>query len=387
MRLDLPTLLIALFLTSAVLAAAVLAVAWRGRVHQGLSVWGWGLVCNAASYPAFALRTLDWPSLSIVVTNLLTASTLALHTLALMVFQRGRARPLPVRLVWGAVLLNLLVAALLQHDDHWRNILVAATQSALAAGLLHQAWGPGLEGRRLTGRWVVVAGAGLLLVSLLVRTGVMVAHADWDGRYRVPDQVQAWTYFTVLAVLLLNSMGFVLMQMEQALSQQHNLATHDGLTGVHNRLALMEALERDAAQARRSAAPLALLMLDIDHFKAVNDRHGHLAGDAVLREVAQRASQRLRHADLLARYGGEEFVALLPHTDAQGAVAVAEDIRQAIAQRPCVVQGVSIPVAVSIGVCAAVPSPGSEGVEALLAASDRALYTAKDQGRNRVVLG
>lgn len=386
MRLDLPTLLMALFVTSLVLAAAVLAVAWRGRVHQGLSVWGWGLVCNAASYPAFGLRALDWPTLSIVSTNLLTASTLALHTTALMIFQRGRARSLPLRLVWGAVLVNLLVAALLQNDDHWRNILVPATQSVLAAGLLYQAWGPGLEGRRLTGRWVVVAGASLLLVSLLVRTGFMVAQADWDGQYRVPDQVQAWTYFTVLAVLLLNSMGFVLMQMERALSQQHNLATHDGLTGVHNRLALMEALERDEAQARRRGASMALLMIDIDHFKAVNDQHGHLAGDAVLREVAQRASHRLRHADLLARYGGEEFVALLAQTDAQGALAVAEDIRQAIALRPCVAQGVAIPVTVSIGVCAAVPGVGTEGVEAMLAASDRALYAAKDQGRNRVVL-
>lgn len=386
MRLDLPTLLLALFVTSAVLAAAVLAVAWRGRVHQGLSLWGWGLVCNALSYPSFGLRALDWSAVSIVSTNLLTASTLALHASAVMVFQRGRARPLPMQLVWGAVLLNVLVAVTLLHDDHWRNILVAATQSLLAAFLLHQVLAPGLEGRRLTGRWVMMVGTGLLLISLLVRTAFMVVQADWDGRYHVPDQVQAWTYFNVLAVLLLNSMGFVLMQMEHALSQQHSLATHDGLTGVHNRLALMESMTRDAAQARRSNTPLAVLMVDIDHFKAVNDQHGHLAGDAVLREVAQRIGQRLRHADLLARYGGEEFVALLPLTDTQGAVAVAEDIRQAIAARPCVVHGVPIPVAVSIGVCAAMPGAGAEGVEALLAASDQALYEAKHQGRNRVVL-
>lgn len=386
MRLDLPTLLLALFVTSSVLAAAVLTVAHRAQVHRGLSLWGWGLVCNALSYPAFGLRVLDWSVLSIVSSNFLSALTLALHTLALMAFQRERARPLPLPLVWGAVVLNVAAAVAWQHDDHWRNILVSGIQGLLAAMLLHQAWGAGLQGRRLTGRWVVVVGGVILLVSLAVRTVFMVAQSDWDGRYKVPDHVQVWTYFVVLAVLLLNSMGFVLMQMEHALSQQHNLATHDGLTGVHNRLALMEALARDAAQARRSNTPLAVLMVDIDHFKAVNDQHGHLAGDAVLRDVAQRIGQRLRHADLLARYGGEEFVALLPHTDAQGAVAVAEDIRQAIAVRPCVVHGVPIPVAVSIGVCAAVPGAGAEGVEALLAASDHALYEAKHQGRNRVVL-
>lgn len=386
MSLHLPTLLLALFLTSSVLAAAVLAVAWRAQVHRGLSLWGWGLVCNALSYPAFGLRVIDGVAASIVLANLLAAVSMALHILALVAFQRERARALPRRLIWGLVVFNVVVAVALLRDDHWRNILVAATQSVLAAIMLRQAWLPQDKDRLLTGQQVMVAAAGLMLVALLVRTVFMVVESDWDGHYKVPEGVQIASGFVVLTVLLLSSVGFVLMQMEHALSQQHNLATHDGLTGVHNRLALMEALARDAAQARRSNTPLAVLMVDIDHFKAVNDQHGHLAGDAVLREVAQRAQRRLRHADLLARYGGEEFVALLPLADAQGAVAVAEDIRQAIAVRPCVVHGVPIPVAVSIGVCAAVPGAGAEGVEALLAASDQALYEAKHQGRNRVVL-
>ncbi len=386
MALHLPTLLVALFVTSGVMAASVLTVAWRGQVHRGLALWGWGLMCNALTYPVFGLRVLGWPALSIVGVNLFAALALACLVLAVTAFRREQARPLPGPVLWGVVVLNVLVAAALQHDDHWRNILVAGVQSVLAGLLLRQAWTPGWKDRHLTGQLVVMVAAALLFVSLLVRTGFMVAQSDWDGRYKVPEGVQIWTFFLVLTLLLLSSMGFVLMQMEHALSQQHNLATHDGLTGVHNRLALMEALARDAAQARRSNTPLAVLMVDIDHFKAVNDQHGHLAGDAVLREVAQRAQRRLRHADLLARYGGEEFVALLPLTDAQGAVAVAEDIRQAIAVRPCVVHGVPIPVAVSIGVCAAVPGAGAEGVEALLAASDQALYEAKHQGRNRVVL-
>lgn len=387
MQLHLPTLLLALFVTSSVLAAAVLAVAWRARVHRGLTLWGWGLVCNALSYPAFGLRLVDWTVLSIVLANLSAAVSMALHILAMVAFQRERARALPQRLIWGIVVLNLLAAGAFLHDDHWRNILVSGTQCLLSAIMLRQAWLPRGKDSPLTGQQVMVVAAGLMFVSLLVRTAFMVAQSDWDGRYKVPEHVQIWSGFVVLTVLLLSSVGFVLMQMEHALSQQHNLATHDGLTGVHNRLALMETLERDVALSRRTASPMAVLMIDIDHFKVVNDQHGHLAGDVVLREVAQRANQRLRRADMLARYGGEEFVALLPRTDVQGAVAVAEDIRQTVAARPCVAHGVPISVTVSIGVHAAVPDPDAQGAEALLAASDHALYEAKHQGRNRVVVG
>ncbi len=281
---------------------------------------------------------------------------------------------------------NVLAAGLFLHDDHWRNIWVAALQSGLAALFLLQAWGPGLEPPRLTGRLVVITGTGLLLVTFLVRTVFMVLQSDWDGRYKVPDQVQAATYFMALSVLLLNSVGFVLMQMERAISQQQNLATHDGLTGLYNRHALMDALPRYQAQAARTSAPLALLMIDIDHFKRVNDQHGHLSGDEVLRAVAHRINERLRRADLLARFGGEEFLVVLPNTDRGGAGVVAENIRRAIESAPIGVQGQVIPVTVSIGVHADVPDHRATGAEAFIAASDQALYAAKHQGRNRVVL-
>jgi len=194
------------------------------------------------------------------------------------------------------------------------------------------------------------------------------------------------TYFAILAVLLLNSMGYVLMQMEHAVSQQHELASHDRLTGLYNRLALMELMDHHLALARRRRTPLALLMLDIDHFKVVNDQHGHLVGDEVLRQVAQRAQARLRGADLLARFGGEEFLALLPATPVEGAQAVAEGIRRAVGDSPMVVNGVSIPVTISIGVHAAIPAEGPTAAEAMIALSDQALYDAKHQGRNRVVV-
>ena len=387
MNLDLRSLLWTLTLASSVLAAAVLAVAWRAKVHKGLSLWGMGLVANSLSYPTFGLRTLGWLELSIVATNLLTVLTLVMHTLALMEFQRARVRVAPLWCVWTPAILCVTTAALFLHDDHWRNALTAGFQSAMALVLWTQAWAPGMQKPRLTGRWVVVLGSSMLLITFILRTVFMVIESNWEGHYNVPDHIQAGTYFSGLAVLLTNTIGFVLMQMEHAISQQHSLAIHDQLTGLYNRHALLDMLVHAGAQSQRSGQPLAMLMLDIDHFKGVNDRHGHLVGDEVLRQVAQRAQDRLRRSDVLARYGGEEFLALLPDTDSESALLVAEAIRRTIEAHPMVVGGTKIPVTISIGVHAGVVGDAAAAAEAMIGASDRALYQAKEHGRNRVVAG
>jgi len=318
MYIDLRTLLLVMPLTSGVLAAAVLAVAWREKGHKGLSLWGIGLVINTLSYPTFALRTLGWVDVSIVLTNLLTVLTFASHTLALMEFQRSQVSVVPLWCVWTPAALIGVSALLFMHDDHLRNVLVAGFQSAMVLVLLSQAWAPGLQTRRLTGRWIVIVGSALMLTAFILRISFMVIEANWDNQYKVPDYIQAYTYFVSLAVLLSNSIGFVLMQMEHAISEQHKLAIHDQLTGLYNRYALLDMLEHSGAQSRRNDKPLAMLMLDIDHFKQVNDRHGHLVGDEVLRQVANRIQDRLRRSDVLARYGGEEFLAFLPDTDLEG---------------------------------------------------------------------
>jgi len=386
MTLDLATLLAAITLATTSLAIPVLFVALRSRVHQGLALWGVGLVVNALSYPVFGWRALGWTQTSIVLTNLLTGMTLVLHTLALASYQQGRGRQLSAWVVWMPLALNMLVVVVFLRDDHWRNILIAATQSVMAVLLLREAWGPRLHERRLTGRWILVGGATLLLLALLCRTVFMVLASDWDAKYNVPSQVQAITYFAIMAVLLINSMGFVLMQMERAIELQRSLATHDGLTGVYNRSALNDLLPMLGAQARRKQEPLAFLMLDIDHFKFVNDDHGHLAGDEVLREVARRIRLRLRQSDILARFGGEEFLAILPSTDGSGGMRLAEEIRQAIGSRPIPVPGASVSVTISIGVHAGVPDLAVNVLEGMIDLSDKALYAAKTHGRNRVML-
>jgi diguanylate cyclase (GGDEF)-like protein len=159
------------------------------------------------------------------------------------------------------------------------------------------------------------------------------------------------------------------------------LTITDGLTDVGNAKYLHQVLGQEVPRARRHGRHLALLMIDLDHFKEVNDTYGHLAGDGVLRDVAQIARQRLRPGDTLARYGGEEFCAVLPETSVQGAVRVASELREQIKGYHCMFEGQSIQVTVSIG--AAELRDGMDATS-LVKAADAQLYCAKEQGRNCV---
>ena len=157
-------------------------------------------------------------------------------------------------------------------------------------------------------------------------------------------------------------------------------AATDSLTGLPNNRAVHETLKRLSAQAGRTAEPLAVVLFDLDHFKDVNDTHGHGKGDEVLAAVGDTVASAVRDSDFVGRYGGEEFLALLPSTGREGAVELAEKLRGAISR--VAVAGVSRRVTASFGV-AVIPDDAGEPEQALRAA-DRALYTAKGNGRDRV---
>jgi diguanylate cyclase (GGDEF)-like protein len=156
----------------------------------------------------------------------------------------------------------------------------------------------------------------------------------------------------------------------------------DGLTGIHNKRYFLEFLEREIAVASRHRHPLALVMFDVDHFKKVNDQRGHLAGDAVLKELAMRIKSRVRREDLFARYGGEEFACVLCSTGLEGGVVFAESLRQIIAERPSIFDGEPIQFTISLGVAAV--TEDTKDAESLIKAADEKLYEAKHGGRNRV---
>ena len=176
------------------------------------------------------------------------------------------------------------------------------------------------------------------------------------------------------------------MSRDRADENNRVLAALDPLTGVANRRSLIAALDRDMARAQRMREPMALMMVDIDHFKDVNDRYGHPAGDRVLCSVVNVLRQRVRAQDLVGRYGGEEFMVLLPDTGLTGAQQLARALCKAVEESRCPADGVpgpGIAVTVSIGVFGGRLESG-DSWDMLIAAADSALYQAKNNGRNRV---
>jgi diguanylate cyclase (GGDEF)-like protein len=163
----------------------------------------------------------------------------------------------------------------------------------------------------------------------------------------------------------------------------HRQAHLDFLTGLNNRRAFVEQGEVELARAARHGDPLSALVLDIDFFKKVNDTHGHAVGDRVLKELGAVCKDTVRRIDILGRLGGEEFAVLMPGTDGEAALGVAERLRQSIADRQLVLEpGVKVAITVSIGV--ATLDRGETSLGALLRRADAALYTAKESGRNQV---
>lgn len=162
----------------------------------------------------------------------------------------------------------------------------------------------------------------------------------------------------------------------------YDLVARDGLTEIFNKRKFDEEIEKEFSRARRYGRPLSLIMVDVDHFKEVNDSHGHLAGDFILKQIAGRLSSCLRAEQIIARVGGEEFAILCPETDSSSATILAEKLRTRIAEAPCLFGETAISVTCSFGV--AQFEAETQSAPQLLEAADRALYASKASGRNKV---
>lgn len=161
----------------------------------------------------------------------------------------------------------------------------------------------------------------------------------------------------------------------------------DPLTRLANRRAFLERFQAELARAVRSGKGVAVIILDVDHFKSVNDAYGHAVGDRALEQIAQALHSAVRTSDLVARIGGEELAVLMPDTDTAGALVVAERCRNAVAAIGLIAKGNVVALSATFGVAATTPGQPVPDVDAMLAAADQGLYVGKQAGRNRVEVG
>jgi diguanylate cyclase len=188
---------------------------------------------------------------------------------------------------------------------------------------------------------------------------------------------------TVVFIMFAYTGRYYFGQVADAERRLRHLATIDPLSGLWNRRHFLQVADEETVRAQRYGTALTVALADIDHFKRVNDVHGHPAGDAVIRHVSMLLRSRLRSSDALGRWGGEEFILLLPSTDAAAAALLCDRLREDAQRNPCKVEGVPLPITLSFGVHRVDPDAGFEPAVKL---ADEALYEAKQQGRNRTVM-
>jgi diguanylate cyclase (GGDEF)-like protein len=246
----------------------------------------------------------------------------------------------------------------------------------------------------LLDRWVALVGVltgvlGAVVLSALeqarlVRHAPLLLEAPFDAQ-----GLQGSWFWGVGASVFLASL-LVIFLVDQLVRKEREyarllrgLAVTDALTGAANRRHFIDSLERELQRAQRFAFPVSIVLLDIDHFKRVNDTQGHHVGDEVLVGVVARLAERLRDSDMLARYGGEEFVLLLSHLGIEGATEAAERLRAILADAPLRIGELELPITASFGVASAEPDQGLDVVR-LLRRADAAMYAAKAAGRDRV---
>lgn len=344
------------------------------RTIRGMGFWaGAGLLAFSSTF-LFGGRGVLPDLLSVVGANLFLLAGVALFHLGL---QRFFGLPLSWRL-WALVLLLLAPAlawfTLASPDFNARVVLVNAVWATLQLSMAWLVWrrGPEVFSTRYT------------VVVLLLHAGVIVLRFLTallplpDEGLLEPTRVQT-VYIAANAMLILAfGLGLILMAGDRLRENFEHSASHDSLTNALNRRSLIEACERELERCRRHGHRMALLMLDLDHFKTINDTYGHMTGDQVLISFVARVRDQLRRPDQLGRFGGEEFILLLPDTPPESALVVAERIRTAVARASDGLPAITV----SIGVTS--NRPDEADIDELLARADRALYMAKTGGRNRI---
>ncbi len=374
-----PTLLIALAVVTLVTAAMVLLAGPLAGARRESHWWAAGYCAMALSLGLFLRCPAPWGS--ILGTGLLCGG-LGLVMGGFRAYAELDRVPLPAAVLAALGLAGAGLGALWGVDPLTSprvTSLAGLAATAFTAGWLWQApMRDAQAAARITATGC--AGVGVAMAWWLLGT----AWGPWT------EQLTAWTTLAVLACQVVVLAGQMLLLTQRHAAKLAQAAATDSLTGIHNRAGFEELATRKIGRAAATEEPLALLVFDIDHFKRINDTHGHPIGDRVLRRVVGRALNTLRPDDLLGRWGGEEFVVLLVGVTPEQAWDAAERLRQGIASRGFKLpNGNRLAVTVSVGLMAARANtldPRTQ-LRKLVAVADVALYEAKRGGRNQVQVG
>ena len=370
-----PTLFACVALVATIMAFCLILV---GQFNQrdGLLTIGFGLLAHALAYIGYTLYGHAPLWLTYGAANTLLAVALAFYGASVF-------RIVELRVCWwqifapAALMLVLMVSLI----DTLEPRMLAATLVLMVQCALIIYWTRRYIPAQGRARMLLIIGSSISLIGLGMRVVAIIGGGAAEMRYDVSNLKQTISVSIGTFTAMMISLGLVLLAKERSESLFQRLALRDVLTGILNRRAVLEQFSKELERARRDASYLAVAMVDIDHFKQINDVYGHLAGDEVICHCVNQLTQRIRESDSIGRYGGEEFLVLLPHTNPENAVTVLDQLRASVAESPARFGEASISLRISIGVCCVVPNE-DDTTASLLARADAALYEAKGLGRN-----
>ncbi|QPK65056.1 GGDEF domain-containing protein [Methylomonas sp. LL1] len=384
MNLDLRTMMVMISALSLLFSGLLALVGLHAGNIRGVRQWAAGSLYIglglAFSYTQLAPPANPW---ALVFGAALALVGAAFQYNGIQVFKTGQCNKYIPWLMAGLAFYQNIWFAVLYPDIHSRaianSLLLCLINAASARALFMR-----LEQPLRTAYWFTGASFALLAGLFLVRAiFIFMLPANSYGLYsRIP--LNPASFFIGSMAQMCIVFGFVLMLNYRLAADHQKMAATDALTGVMNRRSLEQEAARLLARCSRTGEPLAIMMIDVDHFKSINDRYGHQVGDEVLKRLTAIAQQSIRGDDYLARYGGEEFCILLPASLEKDACILADRLRQAFATTLIEFGGEVLCSTISIGIADSVHA----GLEfsSLVVAADKAMYRAKRDGRNRVIM-
>lgn len=378
---DIKTLVVTMIAQVSLLGVLALYFSWRQPSTRAVGVWGAGMVMLAAGLAAVAMRGVVPDLISITLANTLVTASIVISYRALRVFKTMRVED-----SFGLAAIAATAVLIFVFSEVIPNLAIRVLVMSVIGALLLVRNAREMRGEgpvEVRASWAYMQGVYWVAGALMGLRAVSTLFLAGDGDLMTSSPVQSAYFLAIFLLITAASFGAFWLEVQYMNYELSRQAARDLLTGMLNRRSFLIEFERELARLRRTSGVLSLAMFDLDHFKQLNDTHGHQAGDEMLRAVAAAMQAGIRLPDVLGRYGGEEFVLLMPDTGMDAARSVTERIRIAVEGVGVAWNGAQLTITLSGGI-ACFPVDGKSSAS-LIAAADAALYAAKRAGRNRIL--